>query len=43
MMGYLAHPQGLGQNISQVESMTVSRMKFWMDRTLEVNKSFEKE
>jgi|TARA_Y100000385_G_C12794243_1_gene508992 hypothetical protein len=43
MMGYLAHPQGLGQSISQVENMTVSQMRFWMDRTIEINKSFDKQ
>lgn len=40
-MGWLAHPKGLGQPITEIEKMTISQMIFWKDRTIEINKALE--
>jgi hypothetical protein len=43
MMGWLAHPQGMGQPISEVENLTVSQMNWWVNRWQQINKAINKD
>jgi len=36
-MGWLAHPKGMGQPISEVRKLTVSQLAFWNNRCREIN------
>lgn len=41
ILGVLAHPQGMGMSIFDLERLTLSRICFWYQRYTEISKSIK--